>query len=149
MASSNYSTACSISANYAEYHLLGYNCVVRWKVNRRIRGTFRLHLQDQVNQTRNKQDAGNKQSLPFAASLWSFFSWLTIRPWIWIRNVPPKDQLTFSGLRYVIYPRIQNSSTSVYLNEGNCQLWLINNKILLSETLLKSSSDDVKVFLSV
>jgi hypothetical protein len=78
------------------------NCSVFWdstscspvKVNGRFGGTCRLYLQDR--RVRVQHEAGNKQS-----ERW-FLSWLIFWSWRWRRHVPPKRQLTSTGLRGII-----------------------------------------------
>jgi hypothetical protein len=70
------------------------------KDNRRFGGTCRLNFRAQrISQARKQHEAGSWFML--------FLVRLISRPWIWRRHVPPKRQLSFSGLHSVISQKMK------------------------------------------
>jgi hypothetical protein len=66
------------------------------KVNRRFRGTYRLHLQGRrINRARNQRES--RQQAWLLLSRW-FLAWLIFRTWKWRKYFLPKRRLTFNGL---------------------------------------------------
>jgi hypothetical protein len=84
------------------YFCMVYSSILKMcrsvKFSRRFGGTYRHHIEG--------------QSLMFASC--RFLSWLSLRPWICIRYVPPKRRSTFIGLRGVTIQNIE-VALSVYV----------------------------------
>jgi hypothetical protein len=102
-------TAMKIIILWANYENLRFSqpCLCRdmmpcslLKVNWRLRGTYRLHLQGRkISRERNQSSAFHCFHAGFLLSL--FF-----RPWRWRRHVPPKRQLTLNGQHGVISQKV-------------------------------------------
>jgi hypothetical protein len=81
------------------------------KVKWHFGGTYYLNLQGRrVSQARNQKEGGSM-----------FLAWLSLRSWRWKRHVPPKRQLTFTGLHGVTFQK-----TYLVIGRHACVYFFLN-----------------------